>query len=248
MNRKMFAPGELKLDDQGHIVAAFAQLDVIDADKDVTLAGSMPTKSVPMSAYGHTSWDGALPVGKGVISEQGDWAVFEGDFFMKTTHGRDAFETVKELGELAEYSYGYAVLDSERGSKDGQAVRYLKALDVFEVSPVLKGAGIGTHTMSIKSVVSGTGMTYAEHLSWYVDGLSDLIERTRDRKAFREQEGRDLSAKDRERLDELVSSLLAHIDAISELLPGEEAPKADDRVARAVLVEIERARGMGVPI
>ena len=27
MNRKMFAPGGLKLDDQGHIRAAFAQLN-----------------------------------------------------------------------------------------------------------------------------------------------------------------------------------------------------------------------------
>ena len=247
MNRKMFAPGELKLDDQGHIRAAFAQLDVIDSDKDVTRAGAMPAKAVPMSAYGNTSWDGALPVGKGLITEDGDWAVFDGDFFMNTTHGRDAFETVKELGDLAEYSYGYAVLDSERGTKDGEPVRFLNSLDVFEVSPVLKGAGVGTHTMSIKSVVSGIDMTYTEHLSWYMDGLSDLIERTRDRKAFREQEGRDLSAKDYERIESLKADLLAHLDALAELSPS-EAPKADDRLARSVLVEIERARGMGVPI
>jgi len=248
MNRKMFAPGEIKLDDQGHIKLAFAQLDVVDSDKDVTLAGAFPAKNVPMSAYGHTSWDGALPVGKGTIAEEGDWAVFEGDFFMKTAHGRDAYETVKELGDLAEYSYGYAVLDSERGTKDGESVRFLKSLDVFEVSPVLKGAGVGTHTMSIKSGAPGIDAPYAEHLVWYLDGLSALIERTQDRDAFRKAEGRSLSQKDTERLLELREKLRAHVDALTSLLPEEKAPEADDRAARDLMVEIERARALGVRV
>ena len=244
MNRKMFAPGEMKLSDEGHIKAAFAQLNVIDSDGDVTVNGAFPRKDVPLSAYGHTSWDGALPVGKGTISEEGEWAVFEGDFFMDTTHGRDAYTTVKGLGDLAEYSYGFNVTDSGNGTFEGNPVRELRMLDVFEVSPVLKGAGVGTHTLAIKSDVPDTDASYAEQMERITDRLSALIEWAQDRKAARESEGRDLSTKDAERLDATASHLLAHIDAIKALLHEPEPAKADTNL----MVEIEKARALGVPI
>lgn len=246
--RKMFAPGDLKLDDKGHIRAAFAQLNVIDSDGDVTLPGAFPSKSVPMSAYGHTSWDGALPVGRGAITEEGDWAVFEGDFFLNTTHGQDAYLTVKGLGELAEYSYGYNVIDSERGTFNGTPANFLKSIDPWEVSPVLKGAGVGTHTIAIKSGAPGTDAPYAEAASWYLEHVPALIERTKDREAHRATEGRSLSKADRERLEDIASSFLAHADAIWALLAEPESEKSDDRAARALLVEIERARLAGIPI
>ena len=67
--RKAFMPGEFKLEESGAVTIAFAQLNVVDHDKDVSLPGSFPTKTVPISAYGHTSWSGAMPVGKGTIRE-----------------------------------------------------------------------------------------------------------------------------------------------------------------------------------
>jgi len=236
MKRKMFAPGEMKVDEKGHIKAAFAQLNVIDSDGDVTVNGAFPRKDVPMSAYGHTSWDGALPVGKGAITEDGDWAVFEGDFFMDTTHGHDAYLTVKGLGELAEYSYGFDTLDAERGTFEGEPATYLKSLDVFEVSPVLKGAGVGTHTLAIKSDTPVSELPYAEHLDRTVSEVKALVERTVDRKALRESEGRDLSTDNIERLNELLVS-------IKSLLPEPE-PAQDN----TLMVEIEKARGLGIPI
>jgi hypothetical protein len=245
MNRKMFAPGEMKLDDQGYIEAAFAQLNVIDSDGDVTVNGAFPTKDVPLSAYGHGSWDGALPVGKGTITEQGEWAVFKGSFFVNTTHGMDAYNTVKGLGDLAEYSYGFNVTDSETGTKDNQSVRFIKSLDVFEVSPVLKGAGVGTHTLAIKSDAPESEASYAEQMERISDQLSALIEWTQDRKAARESEGRDLSTKDTERLDAVASKLLAHLDAINGLRGRVEPTLAD---VQTLTVEIEKARGLGVPI
>jgi len=246
MNRKMFAPGEMKLDDKGFIEAAFAQLNVVDKDNDVTLPGAFPAKDVPMSAYGHTSWEGALPIGVGTIGEKGDWAVFSGHFFMDTPHGQAAYATVKGLGALTEYSYGYDVLDSAPAMMDGVSVRQIKSLDVFEVSPVLRGAGVGTHTLAIKSGAPEPDAPYAEQMDWIADRLSALIEWTEDRKAARESEGRDLSTKDTERLDAIASKLLAHIDAIGSLV-GPAEP-ADDRQAIALMVEIERARALGVPV
>ena len=249
MDRKSFRPVEVKLTDTGYIEAAFAQLNVIDHDGDVTRPGAFPTKDVPMSAYNHTSWDGALPVGKGTISEQGDWAVFSGQFFMNTTHGRDAYETVKGLGPLAEYSYGYTILDGGPAVHDGKSVRELRKLDPHEVSPVLMGAGIGTHTLAIKSGGPGADAPYAEHLSWYADNLSALLDRTRDRKDFREVEGRKLSRSDRAQLEAIAAALSGHLDVLWSLMPAAEpSPEDEAKARRMVDVLTAQARALGVPI
>jgi hypothetical protein len=207
--RKVFTPHEMKLADTGSIELAFAQLNVVDSDGDVTLPGAFPTKDVPMSAYGHTSWDGALPVGKGSISEQGDWAVFKGQFFMDTAAGRDTHATIKGLGSLAEYSYGYQPLPNgtEMDQRDGRTVRLLKALDVFEVSPVLKGAGVGTHTLAIKSGAPGPGASLAEILAWDSEAKAAILDRLKGHAAARGMDGRKLSRSDEAALDDYIEAL-----------------------------------------
>lgn len=138
--------------DAGRVKALFSTFDVIDHDGDVTLPGAFENgQKVRISAFNHTSWQGALPVGKGTIREQGDGAVMEGEFFMDTTHGKDAFLTVKGLEDIGEWSYGFDIIESEPGTKDGRDVRFLKKLKVHEVCPVLLGAGIGTRTLVAKA-------------------------------------------------------------------------------------------------
>lgn len=131
-----------------------ADAKVIDKDGDVTLKGAFTDgQAVVISAYGHGSWEGRLPVGKGVIREVGDQAVMEGQFFMNTPHGRDTFETVKELSadDLQEWSYSLHEVTAVRGTVAGKAVRILQQVKrVKEVSPVLMGAGVDTHTLSTK--------------------------------------------------------------------------------------------------
>lgn len=233
-------PHELKLEDQGHIEAAFAQLNVIDHDGDVLVPGAFPAKEVPLSAFGHSSWEGAPPVGRGSIEERGDWAVFSGGFFMDTTHGHDAFLTLKGLGDLAEFSFGYDVIDGGPSTFNGTAVREIRSLDVMEVSNVLKGAGLDTHLLAIKSDVPESDASYVEQMDRTSDRLSTLIEWAQNRKAARESEGRDLSTKDAERLDATASKLLAHLDAIGSLLAtAESAERAEDMT---LMVEIERLR------
>jgi len=244
----MFAPGGLKLDDQGYIEAAFAQLNVIDSDGDVTVAGAFPEKDVPMSAYGHSSWDGALPVGKGTISEAGDWAVFKGQFFVNTTHGNDAYLTVKGLGDLAEYSYGFNVLDSERGTHDGEPANFLKSIDPFEVSPVLKGAGIDTHTIALKHDSPGTGESMVDWISRHLEFYATAVKYYEDRDEVRKSEGRKLSAADLARLGELKvygTDLAERIDALL-LVP--EDPEVVRQRQQAIEVALATARRLGVPI
>jgi hypothetical protein len=242
--RKAFIPHEFKLDATGSIELAFAQLNVIDADGDVTVPGAFPAKDVPLSAYGHTSWDGALPVGKGTISEVGDWAVLKGQFFMDTTAGRETHATLKGLGPLAEFSYGYNPADFSYGTQDGKSVRFLRRLDVFEVSPVLRGAGVGTHIRAIKSGAPGPDAPFATQLSWYSEGLPALLDRFKGHAAARLTEGRKLSRADRAALEDLVDTLDGQLTAARNLL-ADPLPKALDVTIEVLLAE---ARRIGVPI
>lgn len=151
--RKSLSGVEIKDADKGIVTAVFSTMNVRDHDGDFTREGAFTDGAkVAISAYGHKSWDGALPVGKGVIRVKGKKAVLEGQFFMNTQHGKDTFETVKALAEdgLGEWSYGYDVEEHSYGKEGDRPVRYLDRLKVHEVSPVLLGAGLNTRTLSAK--------------------------------------------------------------------------------------------------
>ncbi len=165
MKTKTFqAPMEIKTDGEpGEFRATFSTFNVIDKDNDVTLPGAFKDgAAVRISYWGHRWQD--LPVGRGVIHQDGTRAFVDGRFFLDTTAGKETYLTVKGLGDLQEWSYGYDVLNSELGKQDGRDVRFLKELAVAEVSPVMLGAGI-TMTDSIKD--------FAEHPSGAVPQKSE---------------------------------------------------------------------------
>lgn len=250
--RKAFAPHEFKLSETGDIMVAFSRFNVIDSDNDVTFPGAMPVgKGVPMSAYGHTSWDGAPPTGKGIISERGELGVFDGSFFMETDQGRNAYHTTKAMADLQEWSYGYAVLDGPPGVFEGKRVRELRKLDVYEVSPVLKGAGVGTSTLAIKSGAPGSDAPFADQLSWYSERLPALLDRFKGHAAARGTEGRKLSRADRAALEDLVDTLGGQLEAARGLLvTAEPVDPAKQAAFRAAEVEnlLALARANGVPV
>lgn len=250
--RKAFTPHEFKLSETGEVMVAFSRFNVIDSDGDVTFPGAIPAgKAVPISAYGHTSWDGAPPTGKGVLAEQGDLGVLNGGFFMETDQGRNAYHTTKAMADLQEWSYGYAVIDGGPGSFGGKRVRELRKLDVFEVSPVLKGAGVGTATLAIKSGAPGSDAPFAEQLLWYSEGLPALLDRIKGHAAARASEGRKLSRADRAALEDLVDTLDGQLAMARDLLvvpePPDPAKQAAFRQAEYEnLLAIARANGVAV--
>ena len=148
---------EIKNDEKGEVAAVFSIFDKVDSDGDIVKAGSIKSgfKSgdVPM-VWAH-KWD--MPIGKGQIEQDDNKATFKGQFFMDTESGKEAYNLVKAMGELQQWSFGFKVDDSEYGKfkKDGsdeeEDVRFLKGLTVYEVSPVLVGANQETYTMAIKS-------------------------------------------------------------------------------------------------
>lgn len=152
--KKTLQSVEIKSPDKGEVSAVFATFGVVDKDGDITDPKAFTDGAqVVISSYGHKSWDGLLPVGVGTIRTTDSEAVLEGKFFLDTTHGADTFRTLKgmhEAGVPSEWSYGFDVKDSEP-LKDGGAKRLLKEMQVFEVSPVLLGAGVNTRSLALKS-------------------------------------------------------------------------------------------------
>ena len=145
---------ELK-DDSGQVEAVFSIFNSLDSDGDVVVPGAVKSgfknNQVPM-VWSH-KWD--MPIGKGTIDQDNDKAVFKGEFFMDTESGKEAYNLVKNMGDMQQWSFGYKVNDSEfnkaetdEGERDA---RYLKDLTVYEVSPVLVGANQDTYTLAIKS-------------------------------------------------------------------------------------------------
>jgi hypothetical protein len=61
---------EIKNADRGEFSAVFSTFNVVDSDGDVTHPGAFEDGAEALvSSYGHQSWAGALPVGKGRIRQ-----------------------------------------------------------------------------------------------------------------------------------------------------------------------------------
>src|SRR5579864_6030798 len=102
MERKTFtfSDFELKAEQPGAFRAKIATLNVVDKDADVTVPGAFDNgKSIVISAYQHSSWYDALPVGTCVIGSDDGKAWVDGQCFTDTTHGIDHYKTVKALAD-----------------------------------------------------------------------------------------------------------------------------------------------------
>jgi hypothetical protein len=144
----------------GEFSAVFATFNQVDHDGDVTRPGAFANGAeVIVGAWGHRiDWP---PIGKGFIRVSAADARVEGRLFLSTTQGKDAYQTLKDLGRLAQWSYTFKVLRQSFGEFAGQRVRFLDAVQIFSVDPVLAGAGIDTHTVAIKHA-STDGLPGAE--------------------------------------------------------------------------------------
>jgi HK97 family phage prohead protease len=146
---------EVKDAEKGLVSCVFATFNVKDYDGDWTLPDAFENAAaVAISAYGHRSWAGAMPVGKGILRVEKDRAILDGQFFLNTEAGKETFAVVKEMGELQEWSYGFDVLETGELTQDLRQKgvwRVIQKAKVYEVSPVLVGAGVDTQTLTVKA-------------------------------------------------------------------------------------------------
>lgn len=219
----------IKSADEGKVTAAFSQFNVIDHDGDVTMPDALTDgQKIRVSAFNHGSWQGALPVGKGEIRVDGDYAFADMEFFIDTPHGKAHFDTVKNLGDLMEWSYSLHNIISDRGTFEDQPANILRKIDVHEVSPVLKGAGIGTHTVDIKS----DGMKFSEHAAAVLIAVDELVERATEVVTLRAEQGKALSPE--------TAAVLADIEKAARRLPS-DPPEEDITPPSGQLTDANKA-------
>lgn len=246
--KKLFtAPIRLKAegDAEGHVEAAFSVFHYRDSQGDVVLPSFFKEgQEIPMSGWSH-AW-ASLPPGKGIIHVTDKEAVFDGSFFMDTIHGQEHYKTVKAMAGLQEWSFGFDIKDQEErvyndpdtGKEDGVA-NFLIEGETFEATPTLVGAQRLTHTLAIKegryapepdaptaaSLVAGLG--FAEHGAFVAGLVKAFKDRAEERLAFRQREGRGLSADNVETLGEMLADLKAAWDQVAAVLAAAEREAHD---------------------
>lgn len=198
--------------DKGLVTAVISTFGVIDLDGDVTSKASFTDGAdVVVSGYGHTSWDGELPLGKGTIRTTDTEAIADLELFLDLPHAAAAFGVIKRLGPLQEWSYSLEKTVSHFGELNGQECRFIDSTFVKEVSPVLRGASIATRTLAVK----GEGLKLTEHIDAVVTAVEELITRTADVVTKRAADGKTLGEESRERLARLDAQL-AKLRALGE--------------------------------
>lgn len=164
-----------KMDEAGTGLARIAQLSAVDSDGDTYAPGAFSWKD------GGGQWvqilpahnRQAMPLGKAWLYEKDGWALADLTLNLDTQAGKDWYSTLKfDLAKgqpVQEWSYGFQVLDADFQVRGDQRVQVLKKLDVDEISPVIRGAGVGTGTLAIK----GAALKEA-HFAPLLAGLGEL--------------------------------------------------------------------------
>lgn len=214
------SPAEWKADGPaGSLRAVISTFDVVDLDGDIVTAGAFTDRQAVPLVWAH---DWTRPIGRGVINVEARRAVFDGQLFLDTDDGLNAYKTIKQMGELQEYSWGFQILEAEPVTADGATARRILKAEVFEASPVLVGAaGRGrTRTLAIKS-----GLPLADEGEAALAAALAFTTRLKSLADLREKEGRTLSGANRQRLQAVLDALVG-LDGvradIAELLAATE--------------------------
>lgn len=248
MERKICQLNDMKLDDAaGTVVALFSRFGTVDKQGDLTLPGAFGEQRVIISAYGHGSWSGALPVGKGRIYETAEGGVLEGQFNLKIGSGKETYEAVKFTGDLQEWSYALPEIDFEYREQDGKRIRVLKRIRVNEVSPVLLGAGDRTQTLAIKSdqvlalIRAGLqgSVKLVDHVELVAEAAASLIKRLADVASKRESQGEHVGEATMQRVLGLRAKLAELVSEVDQIVKEHSAV---ERVTLEALEIINRYR------
>ena len=138
--------------DAGKFEAVIATFGVIDSDDDIIESGAFGDATVSVLPA-HDS--GHVPLGKTKIEERGNLAIAVGQFNMEIEAARDWHSALKfDLANppaVQEWSWSFSPVKVSFEEIDGHQIRRLIEVDTREVSPVLRGASVGTATLSMKS-------------------------------------------------------------------------------------------------
>lgn len=128
------------------------------------------------------------------------------------------FKAIEE-GDVTEMSYAYDIQQySIKKLEDGKEIRLLEDVELYDVSDV--NWGMNPATAGVKGLpVAGT--TFVQHSAMVEATVEEFLGRVKDRKNFREHEGRTLS--------EGVRARLAKMNEEISVILRETEPKADEK-------------------
>jgi phage head maturation protease len=97
-----------------------------------------------------------MPFGKAWLYEENDWAVADFTLNLDTQAGKEWHAALQfDLSNgtpVQEWSYGFRTLKAGRVTRENKQVRELQKLDAFEISPVLRGAGVDDFLAAMRRV------------------------------------------------------------------------------------------------
>lgn len=234
---------------KGMISVVFATMGVWDKDGDIATPGFYGEQDVmllPTHDWSH------VPIGKGRTREDGNQAIADIQMNLDIQAAKDWLSAIKfdlKVGKpIQEYSYGFKVLEGgmRQGEMLGRTGRILQPREdgtpgskIWEISPVLVGAGEKTGTISAKSA----GKTFADESQAVLDAADLLIERAKALAALREKEGRELSAPNKERLSAMANSFQEYAKTLTSLTaPAAVVVPESEVLARKELVRMVKNR------
>lgn len=263
-------------EDQGIVEAYVSGIGNKDSVADIIMPGAFVDSlkaRTPKGVWAH-NWDRpvsktleAYEVPKGdsrlpqKMKSQGIGGLYvKTQFNLETQDGRDAFSWVKFYGEEGSWSIGYQVTDSEYDTK-AKATR-LKALDLFEYSPVLFGANSLTSTVGVKTgyqtgdikvKLEGADEEMAEKIAKAIDEIveggatpdaevkaddvEDLVVKDAEIEAPVEEET-DLEVKDAEKATEVAADAEIDTKITDDVeIPSDESVVADEKEEEAPVVK-----------
>ena len=232
---KSFQSEIKEVSDEGEFEAVIATLGVIDSDEDIIEKGAFSGATIAIQPA-HDSR--ALSLGKGRVVEEGDQAIIKGKFNLETQSGREWHSQLKfdlaNLPAVQEWSFGFMTIKDEMTTRDGKAVRLLKKLKEFEVSPVLLGAGMGTGTVAVKSK-DEKSKRLVDQADEILSDIDDMIVRVEEIRVMRKEHGKDISPDRIEqvkamgvKLETAAAQIKDTFDAEEDDVPNDDIPTPEE--------------------
>lgn len=219
---------DIKALEKGELQIAFATKGVWDKDGDFTedgFFGEQDVFMIPAHDWTH------VPIGKGRTYEEKNMAVARIKMNLaipaaKDWHSSILFDLKEGNNPIQEYSYGFKILEGaqEMGDRLGRRGRILRPLadgtpgsKIWEISPVLVGAGERTRTLAAK------GAKFCDEIETALESVKGVVDRAKALAAIRAKEGRELGEESLVKMVKLLESLELASKDLKGLTEGTKA-------------------------
>jgi len=216
--------------EDGTFEATIATFGEIDKDGDIVERGAFGSATVSVLPS-HDSM--SVPLGKASVEERGDLAIAVGRFNLEIEAARDWSAALKfdldNAPSVQEWSWGFTPTEFSFEQRDGDQIRILSKVDLREVSPVLRGASVGTRTISAKGEESRP--TLLDQVKTTTGDVEALIVQLQEISEGRKERGRHLGEEVQLATIEMAKHWLALNEQLTTLIKSDMLP--DDAVAQA---------------